>query len=296
MNQPEASHERVYRGLLRLYPSEFRARFGDEMVQLFGDQLRDARTGRASPGPPAGAHVWLRTLGDLAVTVASEHLRRDRTVAHSMAEGPSVPTRALGLFGILGGAALLLAFVPNLPWIWDFVVVRLVLLNVGAIAIGLAVHRRQSSVWPRLSLAATAPMILANAGYAVMLILSIGRPVYPEPDADFRPIFFYVANAMWLTDAIFALVTFRLGVVSRTAALLLAVGSIVAWSAMGNLAETFPWLTGIVALMAPIALWGVALAGAGWVLLGIDVAIRRRASDARLSEGTAPTSPLEPHG
>lgn len=296
MNQPEASHERVYRGLLRLYPTEFRSRFGDEMVQLFGDQLRDARTGRGQSGPAGAVQIWLRTLSDLAITVASEHLRKDRTMAHSLTEAPSIAARTLGILGVLGGLILLAGYIPNLPWGADLFILRLVLFNVGAIAIGLAVHARQASISPRLSLAVAAPMILANAWYLAMVILSIGRPVYPEPDADFRPIFFYVAIAMWLTDAIFALVTFRLGVVSRTAALILAVGSIVAWSAMGNLADTFPLLTGIVALMAPIALWGVALAGAGWVLLGIDVAIRRRAPDARSSEGTAPTSPVEPRG
>jgi putative ABC transport system permease protein len=68
-----AGHERVYRALLRLYPAAFRARFAGEMVQLFSDQLRDAR----SDGAPAGAtRTWLRALGDLAVTAASEHARR----------------------------------------------------------------------------------------------------------------------------------------------------------------------------------------------------------------------------
>lgn len=291
MNPPRASHERAYRGLLRLYPAEFRARYRDEMVQLFCDQLRDAR----AAGRPAGTtRTWVRTLGDLAITAALEHIQGDRTVAHSLAQPPSITARALGILGVLGGLVLLLGYVPNLPWgSQQAFVLRLVLFNLGVIAIGIAAHLRQASISPRLSLAVTAPMILANAGYLVMLILSIGRPVYPEPDADFRPIFFYVANAMWLTDAIFALVALRLGVVSRTAALILAVGSIVAWSGMGNLAETFPWLSGFVALLAPIALWGAAAAGAGWVLLGIDVAIRRRApAVARAPAGAR--APAEP--
>jgi hypothetical protein len=268
-----SSHERLYRALLRAYPAEFRTRFGDEMVQLFGDQMRDARTGRAYSGPVG---TWFRTLGDLAVTAASEHTRRDRTVAHSLAQQPSTTARTLGILGVLGGLILLAGYLPNLPWGHDLFILRLVLFNLGAIAIGIAVHLRQASISPRLSLAVAVPTILANAWYGVMVVLSIGRPVYPEPDADFRPIFFYVANAMWLTDAIFGLVAYRLGAVSRAAALLLAVGSIIAWSAMGNLADTFPWLAGFVALLAPIALWGVALAGLGWVLLGIDVARRRR--------------------
>lgn len=296
MNQPEASHERVYRGLLRLYPSEFRARFGDEMVQLFGDQLRDARMGRDGSGSDGAVQVWLRTLSDLVITVASERLRRDRTMAHSLTEAPSITARTLGIVGVLGGLVLLAGFIPNLPWGSNGFVLRLLLFNLGAIAIGIAVHVRQTSTWPRLSLAATAPMILANAWYLVMSVLSIGRPVYPEPDADFRPIYFYAGIAMWLTDAIFGLVAFRLGVVSRIAALVLAVGAIVGGSGIGGLAGTFPWLSGIVAFLAPFQLWGIVLVGAGWILLGIDVAFRRRAPDARWSEGTALTSPGEPRG
>ncbi|MES2210455.1 MAG: hypothetical protein V4515_09765 [Chloroflexota bacterium] len=273
MNRPEASHEQVYRGLLRLYPSEFRARFGDEMVQLFGDQLRDARTGRAQSG---FVGTWLRTLGDLAVTAASEHTRKDRTVAQSLAQPPSMMARTLGILGVVGGLVLLAGFIPNLLWGANGFLLRLLLFNLGAMAIGIAVHVRQASTWPRLSLAATAPMILANAWYLVMSVLSIGRPVYPEPDADFRPIYFYAGVAMWLTDAIFGLVAFRLGVVSRTAALVLAVGAIVGGSGIGGLAGTFPWLSALVAFLAPFQLWGIVLIGAGWVLLGIDVAFRRR--------------------
>lgn len=268
-------HERVYRGLLRLYPTEFRSRFGDEMVQLFGDQMLDARMEGARSGPVG---TWLRTLGDLAVTAASEHTRRDRTVAHSLARSPSMMARTLGILGVVGGVVLLAGFIPNLPWGANGFVLRLLLFNLGAVAIGIAVHMRQASISPRLSLAATAPMILANVWYLAMTLLSIGRPVYPEPDADFRPIYFYAGVAMWLTDAIFALVSLRLGAVSRTAALVLAVGAIVGGSGIGGLAGTFPWLSGLVTLFAPFQLWGVALVGAGWVLLGIDVATRRRAA------------------
>jgi hypothetical protein len=42
--------ERVYRALLRLYPANYRDRFSGEMLQLFHDKLRDARTGSVSGG------------------------------------------------------------------------------------------------------------------------------------------------------------------------------------------------------------------------------------------------------
>ena len=70
--------ERVYSGLLRAYPRTFRTRYADEMVLLFGDQLRDARAARGAGGITI---TWLRTLLDLASSAFGEHLRKDRTMA-----------------------------------------------------------------------------------------------------------------------------------------------------------------------------------------------------------------------
>ncbi|MCI0582884.1 MAG: hypothetical protein L0227_08315 [Chloroflexi bacterium] len=56
--------ERVYLVLLRCYPTAFRERFGDELVQLAGDLLRDARTGRVGSSGVAG--TWLRLFLDVA--------------------------------------------------------------------------------------------------------------------------------------------------------------------------------------------------------------------------------------
>src|SRR5579864_4701509 len=60
--------ERVYRALLKVYPKRYRERFGEQMGQLFADQLR------ASDTPKKFARVWLRTLADLARTVPARHL------------------------------------------------------------------------------------------------------------------------------------------------------------------------------------------------------------------------------
>ncbi len=304
MNRPEASHERVYRGLLRLYPSEFRARFGDEMVQLFGDQLRDTRnqlrdtrtqlrdtrTGRASSGPDGDAQIWLRTLSDLAITAASEHVRRDRTMAHSLTEAPSIPTRALGLLGILGGVALVLAFIPNLPWIWDFVLVRLVLFNVGAIAIGLAAYRAGALGSGRASVTVAGTVILANAWYLVMVIVGIGRPQFPEADPDFRLITFYAGAAMWLTDALFGYVIWRVGAMARWVGLALAVGSLFASTGMDRLELVrgdLAWF------WTPAAMAGIAVNGLAWISLGVAVATRQRAAGISTSVTSGALAPVD---
>jgi hypothetical protein len=241
------------------------------MVQLFGDQLRDARLGGASGGT---ARTWLRALRDLGVTAASERARRDRTVAHSLAARPSATTRLLGLAGILGGLLLVAAFLPNLPWTWEVTTLRLVVFNAGAIAIALAIHRRQASVAPRASLAVAGAVILANAWYLAMVVLSIERPQPPEADPEFRLVWFFAGAAMWWADAAFGFVAWRLRTVTRWGALALAIGSVLALLGMDRLELVrgeLAWL------FTPVALLGIALNGVGWILLGIDVAFRRRA-------------------
>ena len=268
MIAPDGGHARVYRWMLRLYPAAFRAQFADEMVQLFSDQLRDARTGNA---PAAAAGTWLRTLGDLVITAASEQLRRDRTVAHSLATAPpSTASRLLGLVGILGGAVLLAAFLVDISP--ELNAVRIYLFLVGAIAIVIGVHRRQAPVAPGLALLGAVPAVLANAWYIAMMVLATGR-LHPFA-GDFGLVFFAAAVAMSLTDAAFGLVTLRLGVVSRWGALALAIGSMLAVTGIDRLELTST-------IFGPLSQVGLVLTGIGWILLGLDVATRRRPSEAQ---------------
>ncbi|MDQ2933707.1 MAG: hypothetical protein M3R49_01790 [Chloroflexota bacterium] len=268
MIPPDGGHARVYRWLLRLYPAAFRARFADEMVQLFSDQLREARTGAA----PAGtARTWLRTLGDLVITAASEHSRRERTMAHSLAATPpSTSSRVLGLVGILGGAVLLVAFVVDISP--ELNSVRIYLFLVGAMAIVIGVHRRQASIAPAVALLGAVPALLANAWYLLMMILATGR-LHPFA-GDFGLVFFAAGVAMSLTDAAFGLVTLRLGVVSRWGALALAIGSILAVTGIDRLELTST-------IFGPLSQVGIVLGGIGWILLGLDIATRRRPSEAQ---------------
>jgi hypothetical protein len=267
----ESGYERVYRGLLRLYPAAFRARFADEMVQLFGDQLRDARTG----GAPAGVvRTWFRTFGDLAVTAVSEHARRDRTVAHSLTASPNMSNRVLGLVGILGGAALLVPFLP-LAIAQDLAPLRIATFNVGAIAIIIAVHRRQSSIAPAPALLSAVAALVANASHAAWLFLAA--------PGEFGLVGFYAGIALWLTDAAFGLVALRLGVVTRWGALALAIGSILAVTGIDRLGLTS---SANPTIFGPLSLTGGVLSGLGWILLGLDVATRRRSA--------APGQPVQP--
>lgn len=60
---------RVYRGLLRAYPREFRQEYGEAMIQVFRDLC-------LQPGKAGLASVWGRVLLDYAVSLVSEQIER----------------------------------------------------------------------------------------------------------------------------------------------------------------------------------------------------------------------------
>jgi hypothetical protein len=59
--------ERIYALLLRLYPSHFRASYGEAALQLFRDRARDEK------GFFPTVRLWLDVLGDLAISVPREY-------------------------------------------------------------------------------------------------------------------------------------------------------------------------------------------------------------------------------
>jgi hypothetical protein len=63
----------AYRHTIRLYPRPFREEFGDDLVQLFADQLADERAAR----------VVTRTTLDLALSVPQRHLESDMHVTRT---------------------------------------------------------------------------------------------------------------------------------------------------------------------------------------------------------------------
>jgi hypothetical protein len=63
---------RVYAALLLLYPTTLRRQFGEEMVEVFADQMHDAcETG----GWVGGIGVWRCVGGEALRTVLSSHLQ-----------------------------------------------------------------------------------------------------------------------------------------------------------------------------------------------------------------------------
>ena len=62
--------ERAFAALIRLFPSDFRDQFGQDMCELFSDQLRAARQRAGIVGV---LRVWLRTIPSLVRAAAMEH-------------------------------------------------------------------------------------------------------------------------------------------------------------------------------------------------------------------------------
>lgn len=103
--------EKVYSWLLRLLPSDFRERFGEEAIQLFRDRFREEK------GFWLRFRLWADLIFDLAVCLPREHVRARSKVAGVSPIGvnrspsfqiqPDRPTRFVALF--LGGAISLAA-------------------------------------------------------------------------------------------------------------------------------------------------------------------------------------------
>ena len=187
-------------------------------------------------------------------------------MSHSLESSPSTSSRVLGLVGVLGGAVLLLGVVP-FDWNTGFFQFRLVLFIAGAMAIVFAVHRRQAPVAPALALVAAVPALLANAWYLAMVVFSI---VAIRPFArDEGLVFFTAGVALWITDAVFGLVTLRLAKVDRWGALAVALGSLLVFTGMDRLGLTS---SANPTTFGPLALTGGVLTAIGWILMGIDIA------------------------
>lgn len=97
-------HQRVYRTVLLVYPRAFRQVYGADMVQVFGDHLRECREREGRAGT---LRVWTRTMLDVFRTAPIERMevRMSREALFALVYGlillVGVVTVVLGLGGPL---------------------------------------------------------------------------------------------------------------------------------------------------------------------------------------------------
>ncbi|MBI5878221.1 MAG: hypothetical protein HZB53_11270 [Chloroflexi bacterium] len=89
---------RVFRQLLRLYPSQFRSDYGDEMLHVFRHVVSDEYT---QGGARSLTALWLRTVPDLVVNAADEHIQEGGVTMRSNL------IRVFALAGLASGALLI---------------------------------------------------------------------------------------------------------------------------------------------------------------------------------------------
>lgn len=185
---------------------------------------------------------------------------------------PSASSLLLGLLGIAGGAVFLAAFVADLGP--AFIELRIALFLVGSMAVVLAVYRRLAERGAKLALVGAVPALVGNAIYLVTILAALAATPADGPPGW---LLFGAAIALWLGDAWFGLITLQIGTGTRAGAIAIALGSILALIGFDGL--------GLVAanptIFKPLSLIGQVLVGAGWILLGLDVATRRRAAGDR---------------
>jgi hypothetical protein len=259
--------------LLRLYPTRWRARYGDEFAAVLEERplgpfdVADVLLGALD------AHLHLRGLG-----AASEHRK-----------GFTMTLRIGGYAAIVGGVLWLLALAGNAinnggesfsPFL-GYTLVGATAMTLLAL-VGLSAFQARSH--PALTWAAFAiPAIGAVAGllgYAAIVATGdsdatlIGG-ISPWMIASIGLITMVVGSAL------FAVATWRTQSLSRTGSGLLAAGAVLVVLALFGASGALPSAVAIVAIVA-----GIAVFPAGWIVLGVS-ALRIDARNPAIAEGVA---------
>ncbi|MFP5341919.1 MAG: hypothetical protein ACLGIJ_03185 [Candidatus Limnocylindria bacterium] len=261
--------------LLRLYPAQWRARYGDEFVVVLEERplgpfdVADVVLGALD------AHLHLRGLG-----AASEHGR-----------GFAMSLRIGGYAAILGGILWLIALVGNaindgrengVPFLGLVVVLATVATLVALV--GLSAFQARSH--PVLTWAAVAIPVLGAIvgliGYTLIVVTDDSDAILPGGISAW-----FIATmgllALVLGSTLFAVATWRTRSLSRPGSALLGVGAILVFLALAGLGG------GLFSGPAAFALLIAAIVAfpAGWVALGVS-ALRITGPAPITFEGVSP--------
>ena len=240
--------------LIRCYPARWRARYGDEFEALLEER-------------PLGPYDVV----DILLGALDARFRlRGQGAGTREGRGFSMSLRIGGFAAILGGAVFVMGIVLGIGIVANVEpVVPAILFVTGSLALLLAVaglSAFQARVHPYLSWAALA---ITAAGTIVAIGGIVGLQLVAE---EFWLAFIFGTLGAFVGSTLFAIATFRTAALSRGAALLLGVSSILTIGAAqgGNILGPIPLV---------VTSLGFALA---WFVLGINaVRLDRPASEAR---------------
>ncbi len=240
--------------LIQLYPARWRARYGDEFAAILEERPL---------GPFDVADILLGALD------AQLRLRR---VGTDIATGRSfsMSLRIGGYAAVLGGALLATSIVLGMGLVWNVEpVVPGILFVTGSLALLVALaglSAFQARVHPFLSWAAVA---VTSVGATVAIVAIVGKQLLR--DGYWDVMMFGILGA-FVGSTLFAIATYRTAALSRRAALLLGVASVLMIPA-GFSGNTF----------GPVPVFVTAIAFAlGWFVLGIHaIRLDRPATEPR---------------
>lgn len=206
--------ERVYRVILKAYPAEYRREFGEPMLQLLRDQLREC-----GPGRWQVVRLWSRILADTLRSIPAMHMEslstlggdmmRRRTkvavVCSMLFAGFGFRLVTSALWAIPGSSSFMHAHMPS-TWPASFIYVTAVwtvndwLTVFMAVALFLAIMKKFSL--GRLSLGALVALPVLAAGITgLRFLLVLQLPLLVRRTAWIVPLLIGVAVAVWAASA-----------------------------------------------------------------------------------------------
>jgi hypothetical protein len=227
------------RGLLRLYPPEWRARYGEEFEALLEEQ-----------------QTSLGMVLDVLLGALDAHLERGRggsTMATRMRTLPALAISLGSLLWVISGLGFPARLLPAGAWISITASAGMVVIAVGVVSLGLLHERGRSLTLPLAVLAAAGLLADAaiNTAFLVGALPWIGDvQTWPEP----------VGLAALGAQAAFALAVLRAQVLPR-----LPLIGIAAFS----LTVIFTALVG----PASVIYWAGGLLSVAWLTLGLAVLV-----------------------
>ena len=231
----------IGRWLVRLYPADWRARYGDEFLDLLESRPLN-----------------LRSAIDVVFGAMDAHL--DSQFGPYPKRRLPMSARLLGLAAVGSGLILTLGILFESPGGLPF---RLMMFYPLALAGMIGVHRLQAATAPILAWVGLAPAVIF-AGLSAVGILAgaVGLPLALNGQAGF-----VLGAGFWISTMFFGIATAVIGVAPRLGAAAMAVGAPLALVGMS------PFNPGVLATL--VAQTGVIVFGFGLMWLGLTLILGR---------------------